>query len=565
MKTQTQLVFSKRPAIGGRAILLFLFPAVLTASQATETSAQVRAVVDFGQALQAWDGFGVNYVETAQTRDYRASPQGYGGFSLMTEDQRRDVLEKIFGNDGLKPGIVKMFLDPFHEGATKAGNDNDDPRVINLAGFDHATTTKWMRYFAKQGLARTRRRGDDLQIVVTIYGPAPWMTKQEFVRGRDLDPAEKYECAEYLISWAKYLRDVEGLPVKYVSLHNEGEDARRWPADGSDGGPLKHDHNMYWPTGQVVDFLRFLRGMLDEQGMQDVGITPGETSNWERFYSWNYASAIADDPLAVQNLGLITSHGFGAGPLPAWSKGVDLLRSKRPQLHAWTTSMSWSKMDARFIDSIRVQIYSVKVNAVIPWAAIQRIGDWVGGDPNPGTAFNVDDQGRVYIRPGYYFYKQVSRAGQPGTAVASVKSSDEDVTLLAFSSNGTKHPDAFVVVNAGQPKTVSVQVYGSGTNRFAAFRTVERQQDGYTAIGEFNLTNGAMEYQSPGGSVTTFFGVSLEKRREIVKLYVVAFVTKVRTAEIPKVAASRTIAQVHLGIGHALRAQIEPTVVGHSD
>jgi hypothetical protein len=71
-----------------------------------------------------------------------------------------------------------------------------------------------------------------------------------------------------------------------------------------------------------------------------------------------------------------------------------------------------------------------------------------------------------------------------------------------------KSPDAFVVINTGQAKTVSVQVLGIGTNRFAAFRTVEKQQDGYTAIGEFTLNDGAMEYQASGGSVTTFFGIT---------------------------------------------------------
>ena len=34
-----------------------------------------RARADFSRLLQPWDGFGVNYVETAQTRDYRQDPQ----------------------------------------------------------------------------------------------------------------------------------------------------------------------------------------------------------------------------------------------------------------------------------------------------------------------------------------------------------------------------------------------------------------------------------------------------------------------------------------------------------
>lgn len=239
-------------------VLILCVGAMRLAAQTLDVTATC-AEVDFSKKLQTWDGFGVNYVETAQTRDYRTKLEDYGGFGLMTEEQRRDVLEKTFGEDGLKPGLVKMFIDPFHEGYTKKGNDNDNPRVINLAGFDHATTTQWMRHFAREGLALTRARGGNLKFIVTLYGPAPWMTKQKFVCGRDLDPAEKYECAEYLISWAKYLRDVEKLPVKYVSLHNEGEAANRWIADGSKASSPKYDHNMYWPTEQVVDFLRFMR------------------------------------------------------------------------------------------------------------------------------------------------------------------------------------------------------------------------------------------------------------------------------------------------------------------
>jgi len=37
-----------------------------------------EAEVHFDQKLQTWDGFGVNYVETSSTRDYKKTPQEYG-------------------------------------------------------------------------------------------------------------------------------------------------------------------------------------------------------------------------------------------------------------------------------------------------------------------------------------------------------------------------------------------------------------------------------------------------------------------------------------------------------
>ena len=191
-----------------------------------------RTEVDFSKTLRDWDGFGVNYVEAAQTRDYKADPQEYGGFSILTEAQRQEIIALIFGEDGLKPGLVKMFLDPFHQKAPGAP-------------YDHETTTHWMRTFVREGLRVTRARGADLSIITTLYGPPAWSTRQKFIRGRDLDPEHKTDVGEYLAAWTRYLLDVEGFPVRVVCLHNEGEDWMRWPLDGSTADRPSHDYNMY--------------------------------------------------------------------------------------------------------------------------------------------------------------------------------------------------------------------------------------------------------------------------------------------------------------------------------
>jgi O-glycosyl hydrolase len=476
-------------ALSGIALLAFSAP--------TEPLAMK---VDFGQKVRDWDGFGVNYVETHQTRDYRKLQDEYGGFSLLSQDKREKILDMVFGADGLRPSLIKMFLDPFHEGYTEAGNDNQDPNVINMARFDHQTTTAWMRFFAKQGLARTRKRGDGLTIITTMYGPMPWGTKQKFVRGRDLDPAMKYEVAEYMISWVKYLRETEKLPVKYISLHNEGESPNRWDPEAKTSGDAKHDHNMWWPPEQVVDFLKFMRPMLDKQGLKDVGIANGEPSSWVNFNNFGYAKAILADPVALQNLGLITSHGFGGAYR---SEGTDALRNKRPELHAWTPSGTWGKMDVSFVDNIRGQIYENHVNGFIPWAVLQRPVKWMGGDPNPGTAFNVREDGTYSVERGYFFYKQVCPVGQAGMAVATVSPVTGGVGLIGFAANGTRHPDAFVVINTGDAaKDLTIQIAGSKAKSFRATRTSPGEQS--QAAGQFDAKSGSIAYSAPAGSVTTF-------------------------------------------------------------
>jgi hypothetical protein len=167
-------------------------------------------------------------------------------------------------------------------------------------------------------------------------------------------------------------------------------------------------------------------------------------------------------------------------------------------------------MDASFVKQIHGNIYTSKVNAIIPWAGIQRPTHWVGGDPNPGNAIQVNEDGTYEVRKGYYFYKQASRAGQPGMKVARTFAMNSEIAVIGFSQTKTKNPDAFLVVNlAPGKKNVSVEIHGSKYKEFEAFRTVDAEgykADRYKAIGTFKMKDGAVDIEMLPGSVVTFFG-----------------------------------------------------------
>lgn len=458
------------------------------------------AVVDFSETLRDWDGFGFNYVETAQTIDYVSDAKDYGGFSIMDQKQRDEITDLVFGEEGLKVGLIKMFLDPFHQ---------NEPG----GKYDHETSTSNMRLFVRMGLEKTRLRGGDLQIITTLYGPPAYMTLQKTMRGRDIDPAHKDDLAAYLTDWVKFLREIEGFPVKYISLHNEGEDWDRWPWDGKEGNIGRgHDYNLYWPPAQVCEFLSMMKPVLKKAGLSDVSVTNGEPTNWYRFSFWGYPEAIAADAKALKNLELITSHGFYAGGYDnRWygshtGSGINYLRSLKPGLHAWVTSTSWSKMDSRFLKEIWGNIYEAGINGLIPWAGLQRPPLWIGGDPNPGCAFRVSEEGNYEIQPGYYFYKQVSRAGQPGMKVAYTMSMDSEIPVIAFSRSGTDNPDAFVVVNTNltREKPVDITIRGTMSLKFRIFRT-DGKQEMYRDAGIISSEGGRILYTAPPNSATTFF------------------------------------------------------------
>jgi len=479
-------------------------------AQEFEDFTAVRAEVDFSDKLRVWDGFGFNYVETAQTMDYAKDPQEYGGFSLLDPSEKEEIIDMVFGADGLRVSLIKMFLDPWHQ--TGPG-----------AEFDHRTTTKTMREFVRMGLNTTRERGEDLQIITTLYGPPAWATQQKILRGRDIDPKMKGAVADYMVDWIRFLDEEEKFPIKYISLHNEGEDWYRWPADGKDGNiGHGHDYNMHWPGELVAEFIPLMRSKLDARGLTQVGVTNGEPTNWYRFSTWGQADALARDRDALNNLGIITSHGFYSGGYrnrwfgPHTSEGIDKLRALRPELKAWVTSTSWSAMDAKNIKEMHGNIYTSKVNAIIPWAGIQRPPQWVGGDPNPGSAFTISENGDYTVRRGYYFYKQVTRAGRPGMAVTNTISNDSQVAIMAFAHNGTANPDAIVITNWGDDdKQVDLTVKWSSSNSFEAFRTTEGDKDAngkskdngekYNYLGDYETADGKLLLSLPKGSVTTLF------------------------------------------------------------
>lgn len=476
--------------------------------------------IRFDCPLRPWNGFGVNYVQSAQTRDYTMYQQDYSGFSFASEENRRKVMEMIFGEDGLRPGLTKLFLDPFHEGMTRAGNDNEDPFKINLNGYDHTSSTEWIRYFNREGLRMMNDWGGSFISIATLYSPAPWMTKQKYVLGRDADPVEKYEMAEYMASWVKYLIEIEGIPLKYLSFHNEGDAYYRWPRDGSNPGEDHRDYNMYWPPEQVAEFLKITREVLDANDMQDVGLSPGETQNWYRFDMWGYARAVVDDPLALENLDLMTSHSFANTDIPNSvyygdyrSTGQDLIHRYKPEVPVWVTSIPWTE-GPDFVENIRRDIYECKANGLIPWALVAGEKEWLGsgGEYNDGSMdkpFLIWKDGSLEISDRYYYYKQLSRAGQPGMHVAEVISLDPAMGAIAFKGTDSVHQDAFVLINKSNTnRKISLFIHGSDSSDFRVYRTCKGEE--YKDLGTVSPSpEGVMIYESPARSVTTFFSMEI--------------------------------------------------------
>ena len=393
----------------------------------------VPAIVDFSSPLRDWDGFGFQYTEVFQTSNFAEFAQDLGGFSVLSEKQQQEIAHLVFGEDGLKVALVSIPLDPFHQEKSNGK-------------YDHARTTENMRSFVRQGLALTRSRGADLNLLTTLYAPPAYMTVQKAIKGRDLNHRYVEDLARYMVDWVMYLKEREGFPVGYLSLHAAGEAWQSWNGEGKARDETQ-PYSLYWPSDQLTSILRSLPAHLQQANLPDVQLTNGEPVSWNHLHQWGHAYAIANDAEALQHLGLITSQGKDRNQPDG--QGIQLLKSGNNDLHAWATAVDWGEMDESLAQTVYRQIYQAGVNAVIPQMGILRLEHLLPKSSSVGAAILVDEDGTYQLTSGYHVYKQLSRAGQAGTSVVRTVVQDEELSLIGFGNNGTEHPDAFVLINTG--------------------------------------------------------------------------------------------------------------------
>jgi len=406
--------------------------------------------VDFTAKLQPWHGFGVNYVETAQTRDYELWSQDFGGFSKLTEAQRHALMDALYGPDGLGLALHKIFLDPWAQATPDAP-------------YDFERTTQWSRWFLREAMKRTAAQGRTLRVITTLYGPPAWATQQKKLLARDFDPAQADALARYMAAWVRFLKEKEGVQVEFLSLSNEAKDASFFTDDGM-GPKGNSDYNLAWKDSEMTDMMKRMRTLLP-----DVGFTPTEPTGWDgaNYYPFMKSQELRDA------LGIIAAHSFGRSD--QW--GPDFVKKaleKKPGLPVWTTSHDWRKGGVDFAQHTHAQLYKVGVNGIITWQVSKNLSEWRPAPKNPNAAIMQQKDGSLALAHPYYFLKQMSRAGQPGMSVVKAESADEKVRVMAFASDATKHPDAIVIINASDTEQVcALAVSGTKATSWKARRTTE--------------------------------------------------------------------------------------------
>ena len=87
-------------------------------------------------------------------------------------------------------------------------------------------------------------------------------------------------------------------------------------------------------------------------------------------------------------------------------------------------------------------------------------------------------------------------------AVARTWCNDPEMNLIAFANNGTKQPNAFVLINVStEEMDVTIDIADAGRT-WSVHRTGPGER--YLALGNLQTDMNLLHYQAPAGSVTTF-------------------------------------------------------------
>jgi len=296
--------------------------------------------VDAAAENQVMDGFGATHL--ALVRD---------GRDLLSPTLRARALDALYRQVGLTTGNIDAMLLESPGTIDARRNDNDNPNVIDWAGFQGASVDDVNAYVLSRPEAKAFNDYYISQRITTRWA-SPWLAG---LRNHDY---QRYldEAAEQVAAACIYWRDHHGGVTPLVQLFNEPLSGNYEVAGGE--------------TRDVVDLVQRSGERLTREGFDNVRfVVPNEETEEKSYQS---AQAILENPRARRYVGAIGYHPYPLGSV--YANVPKLLRTSgmgRPDpgriqarrklrdlartygLPLWMTEVSSGGVDARSYDDFR--------------------------------------------------------------------------------------------------------------------------------------------------------------------------------------------------------------------
>lgn len=241
--------------------------------------------------------------------------EGFGGaitdsagymFSLMQEEQKREMLEKYFGRNGLHYRLVRIPIDSCDFSLEHFEADSDEADET----FENFSFERVEKYIIPLLDAAIETCGENPEIMLSPWSPPAYMkTNGERNNGGSLKPEYRQKWADYICRYIEEYRR-RGYRVTKLTMQNEPKAVQPWDS-------------CVYTAEEERDFLKdYMYPALAAHHLEDIAIYIWD-HNKERAFEW--AETIIDQDTDRMIRG-IAFHWYSGDHFEA----LDMIRERFP-------------------------------------------------------------------------------------------------------------------------------------------------------------------------------------------------------------------------------------------
>lgn len=229
-------------------------------------------------------------------------------YSLMSEEQKKELIKSYFSSEEMKYGIVRVHMDSC-DFSMELYEAMSDPKDTELKSFSFERTEKYIMPMLEDV---KKEVGDNLKLMLSPWTPPAFMkTNKSRLNGGSIKPEYRKFWAEYLCRYIKEFED-RGYEVQRISLQNEPKAVQTWDS-------------CVYTAEEEKEFLRdFMYPALKAHGLDKIEVFIWD-HNKERAYE--RACAIIDEETKDMVSG-VACHWYSGDHF----ENLEFLKKRYPEL-----------------------------------------------------------------------------------------------------------------------------------------------------------------------------------------------------------------------------------------
>lgn len=420
---------------------------------------------------------------------------GFGAF-MGSGNNDPDTIISLASDIGMSMARFGVIGGGFEE-----KNDNSDPNVINLAGFNPSA-------LSISNMQRIVPFVD--KFIVTFWSPAGWMKLNKWEDGVEnwatdnkLDPKYYEEYAEEVVAMIKVVKRETGKDIYGIGLQNEPQFNEPYPSCQVN------------PT-EFRDIIKVVGARLDAEGYGNVKLFWAEALPAQGAIK-QYIDAVKNDPVAKNYADVVAIHNYDADGASVGGAGCDYWKniytwaqSGDTKYKTWMTETSGHADNWEGAMTLAGNIFNAlecgNASAWVFWSFSVSEGSAAYGlvvGNRPTSRYYISKQYYKFIRPGAVRVDAVS-AGIPAIAFNDEKAKTVSVVLL----NNTTVPQTVEIKGKGLPTEWETYTTSNARN---CEKGKNVGANGLIILPPRSLTTLVGDYGNPAPTINPVSDVTIDK------------------------------------------------------